>query len=175
MVMGALAVQMKQLASGKDPRDMNPDSVEGMKFWAAAAAQGGGLGIFGDFFFSDANRFGKGPVSTFMGPVASAGDDLMRLTAGNMQQLLTGEETNFTSEAVRMAGHYTPIASSLFYTKLAYQRLLIDQLTLMTDRKANARFKRMESRLRKEYGQKYWWRPGKVTPKRAPDLSAIME
>lgn len=170
MFMGALAVQMKDIARGKDPRDMDPTSKEGLKFWAAAAAQGGGLGIFGDFFFSDANRFGKGPVTTFMGPVASAADDLAKLSLGNIQELLGGEDTNFGREAVQTAGRYTPIASSLFYTKLAFQRLVIDQLSQMADPDANERFRRMERQSRKDYGNEYWWRPGRALPSRAPNL-----
>jgi hypothetical protein len=171
MFMGALAVQMKDLARGKDPRNMDPTSEEGLKFWAAAAAQGGGLGIFGDFFFSDANRFGKGPVTTFMGPVAGAADDFAKLTLGNMQELLGGEDTHVGRELVQTAGRYTPIASSLFYTKLAFQRLVIDQLALMADPDAHDRFRRMERQARKDYGNEYWWRPGQTAPSRTPNFT----
>lgn len=170
-IMGALAYQAKQILSGKDPITMDPTTKEGMKFWAAGAAQGGGLGIFGDFFFSDANRFGKGPLSTFLGPVFGAGEDALKYSMGNIQQFIGGDDTKFLAESVQLLGRYTPVLSSLFYTKLAYQRWAIDQLSLMADPDAHERFRRMERQARKDYGQQYFWRPGKATPERAPNFN----
>jgi hypothetical protein len=165
-LMGALAFQAKQMLSGKDPVAM--DSA---KFWAAAAAQGGGLGIFGDFFFTDTNRFGKGALSTFLGPVAGAIEDAVKYSKGNIQEFLAGEETKFMAESAQLLGRYTPVLSSLFYTKLAYQRAFIDWLTKMADPEANERFRRMERQARKDYGQRYFWRPGKGLPERAPNFT----
>ncbi len=164
-LMGALAYQAKQILSGKDPVAMDSP-----KFWAAAAAQGGGLGIFGDFFFSEANRFGKGPLETFLGPVYGAGEDAILYSKGNLQEFLAGEETKFLADSARLLGRYTPVLSSLFYTKLAYQRAFIDQLTRMADPDAHERFRRMERQARKEYGQQYYWRPGKGLPARPPEI-----
>ncbi len=50
-LMGALAMQLKEISKGRDPRDMFGDSEETAKFWFAAFLQGGGLGIFGRFSF----------------------------------------------------------------------------------------------------------------------------
>ena len=56
-VLGALALQAKDIAAGREPRPM-----DNKEFFAAAVAQGGGIGIFGDYLFSDVNRFGGGPL-----------------------------------------------------------------------------------------------------------------
>ncbi len=173
-VLGAMAVQMKQMSRGKDPITMNPNSEEGRKFWSAASLQGGGVGLFGDFLFADQNRFGSSPAMTFAGPVARLVDDGTRLTVGNFQQAIKGEKTNAARELVDFAGRYVP-GSSMWYTRAAFDRMLLDQMRLMTDQKANSKFKRMETNARKDFGQKYWWRPGKVLPDRPPDLQEALE
>jgi hypothetical protein len=45
-VLGAVSLQLKNIAAGKDPEPMFGEHAA--KFWANAAAQGGALGIFGD-------------------------------------------------------------------------------------------------------------------------------
>ena len=68
--------------------------MDNKEFFAAAFAQGGGLGIFGDFIFSDQNRFGGGLVSTAFGPTGELIDKTVQLTVGNIQEAVKGEETN---------------------------------------------------------------------------------
>ncbi|MBX3580065.1 MAG: hypothetical protein KF723_22915, partial [Rhizobiaceae bacterium] len=54
-LISALAMQLKQTVNGRDPRPM-----DNAAFWGAAVLQGGGLGLWGDFLFSDLNRYGGG-------------------------------------------------------------------------------------------------------------------
>lgn len=168
-LMGALALQMKEISKGRDPRPMDTN-----EFWLAAFLQGGGLGIYGDFAFSDVNRFDRGLAETIAGPVVGFADDLRKLTIGNVVQAAQGEDTNASRELIKFAGRYTP-GSSLWYSRLALERMVLDQLQLYADPKARSNMKRLESRFRREYGQKYWWRPGKESPDRAPDFSNMLE
>lgn len=168
-LMGALALQMKEMSKGRDPRPMDDEA-----FWLAAFLQGGGLGIYGDFAFSDVNRFDRGLAETVAGPVVGFADDLRKLTVGNIVEMAKGEDTNAAREAIKFAGRYTP-GSSLWYSRLALERTVLDQMQLYADPKARSNMKRLESRMRREYGQKYWWRPGKTEPDRAPDLSNALE
>ena len=167
-VLGAIALQMKEISRGKDPRPMD-DS----RFWAAAFTQGGGAGIWGDFLFSDVNRFGRGIVRTALGPVPDLFEDLTKFTLGNIQQLLQGKETNVGREAVSLLRQYTP-GGSIWYTRLAFERLFIDHLDELADagkaRKARARMLRFR---RREFGQEYFWRPGELTPDRPPSFEDI--
>ena len=87
-LLGAMAMQMKEASKGKDPRDMSDP-----KFWMAAVAQGGGLGIFGDFLFGDVNRFGGGLASTLGGPTVGFANDMLKFSVGNVQEIATGEPT----------------------------------------------------------------------------------
>jgi hypothetical protein len=78
------------------------------KFWGAAAVQGGGLGLFGDFIFSDVNRYGQGFAMTVAGPMASFANDTFDLTFGNLFQAISGEETNILGEGIKFVENITP-------------------------------------------------------------------
>ena len=167
-IMGALALQLKEMAKGRDPRPMDNNS-----FWLAAFFQGGGIGIFGDFIYSTENRFGGGLEQTVAGPVVGFFDDLGKLTIGNAMEAIKGDDTNFAREMIKFAARYTP-GSSLWYTRLATERLIVDQLQLYADPKARSNMRRMETRYRREFGQQYWWRPGRMQPSRAPDIGNLV-
>lgn len=163
---GGVALQLKQMAQGRDPQDMSEAG-----FWGAALLQGGGLGIYGDFFFSNVNRYGGGFATTLGGPLIGRANDLWNLTGGNLIQLASGEKTNFASEALRFAKGNIP-GSSIWYARLAWERILIDQLQYVVDPEANKAFKRRQKFYAKEFGQAFWWDPGQLTPSRAPALTA---
>ena len=168
-IMGALAMQLKEIAKGRDPRPMTD-----AEFWGAALLTGGGFGVFGDFLFSNVNRHDRGLAETVAGPVVGLANDIKNLTIGNVIEAAKGEDTNIASEAIRFAGRYTP-GSTLWYTRLGLERLVIDQLQMMADPKARSKLRRLEGRYRTDYGQKYWWRPGETEPRRAPDMGNILK
>jgi len=162
-VMGGVAVMAKDFAAGREPRPIGTDASleENKKFLEAAWLQGGGLGIFGDFMFSDVNRFGSGFLSTAAGPVPDLVNDIGGLTIGNVQQAYRGEETNVLGEATKFAKRYTP---DIWQTRLLSDSMF-DQIELMADPKAQRRFNRVVRKRQKEYNQNYWWKPGDFPPK----------
>jgi hypothetical protein len=163
--LGFVAMQAKQIAKGKDPRDFDDPAA-----WAAAFVQGGGLGIYGDFLFADANRFGQGPVSTMLGPTAGLLDDVTKLTLGNIQELVKGEDTHLASDVVGFGSRYMP-GGNLWYSRLVLEREVFDQLALAADPiGARKRFQRAEKRARDE-SSGFWWRPGQQAPDRAPETA----
>jgi hypothetical protein len=164
---GALSLQAKEISKGRDPRPM--DTPE---FWQAAFLQGGGLGIFGDFLFSDLNRFGGGLAGTVAGPQIDRAGSLIDLTVGNAAQAIAGEETNVGREALAFAAQNAP-GSSIWYLRLAWERLFVDQLRRLIDPEAEAAFARTERRYARDYEQGYWWRPGDPMPNRPPDPGNI--
>lgn len=164
---GALSMQMKQIAAGKDPRNMVDP-----KFWGAAMLQGGGLGIWGDFLFSNINRYDTGMMATLAGPVAQFMNDTRNLAMGNSVEAISGDKTNFSRELIRYLDRYTP-GGSIWYLRLAIDRLVSDQAMLMTDPEAHKLFRQRINKTQKDYGQKYWWAPGASLPERAPDLESV--
>jgi len=167
-VMGALGEQMSQIAKGKDPLDM-ADS----KFWLKATSRGGGFGIFGDFIFSDVNRFGGGIASTFLGPVL--GQEIpkaVKLTVGNAQELITeGHMKNAGRELTDFARLMTP-GRSLWYSSLAMDRMVYDEIQMQLDPDYGESFQRQEDAARRDYDQEFFAPPGQgFPPERAPDLT----
>jgi hypothetical protein len=157
-VLGGIALQAKDIAAGREPRPADE------KFLAAAFAQGGGLGIFGDFLFSDVNRFGGGISQTITGPTGELFDTTVnttvKLTFGNVREAVLGEETNVLGETAQYLQRYTP---DIWQTQLLSDAVF-NQIRLMSDPDAERKFNRMVRKREKEYDQGYWWRPGEVLP-----------
>ncbi len=166
--LGAFALQAKQYANGKDPRDMTT-----WEFWGAAFLQGGGAGIFGDYLYAAVNRADLSFYATITGgPTTGFIDDVVRLIGPNIGAGLDEDrDVAFGARLARFVRNNTP-GASLWYGRLAADRLLFNQLQLALDPKAKRSFRRLEKRARREYGQRFWWRPGRSAPSRAPNLSA---
>ncbi len=153
-VLGAASMQARQVLQGKTPRSM----TEG-RFWASAAAQGGGFGIFGDFLFSDYSRFGNGLLATMEGPVIGFADDAARVLKGNFDRTLdNGEDPKFMADVFQLASRNIPMIK-LWYTRLLIERLVLDHAQRAVDPNFDNRMRRIEQKMHKEYGQDYWWRP----------------
>ena len=56
--------------------------MDNKEFFGAALIEGCGLGIFGDYLFSDVNRFGGGIVSTAFGPTGQLAEDVFKVSIG---------------------------------------------------------------------------------------------
>lgn len=166
LVMGALAVQLKEIAKGRDPRPMTEP-----KFWLAATFQGGGLGIFGDFFAAEQSRAGGGLAETIAGPVVGLGSDVIGSVASNVSRVAAGDDTLIGRDAANFLRFNTPVASSLWYQRLAFDRLVADQVQDFLDPDARDQWRRAESRARRDFGTQSWWQRGATAPKRGPDLS----
>lgn len=144
---GALAIQLKELSKGNDPRPMIDQ-----KFWGAALLQGGGLGIFGDFFAATENRIGGGFGATIAGPVLSAANDIGSATLGNALRAAKGENTTLGRDTANLVRKYTPFLSSSWQTRAAFQRLATDELAELLDPEAMTLARRRAAKQAKEYG-----------------------
>jgi hypothetical protein len=171
-VMGAAAMQLKAIANGRDPRDMTSPS-----FWGAAFFQGGGAGIFGDFLNSGLNRADRGfYMAAIGGPTAGLVDDLAKLTGANISGAVNEpqKDQHFGAELARFAQRYTP-GTSLWYSRLALDRMMWDRLHEMADpAHAARRAQRIEDRAMREANQRFWWGPGDRAPDRAPSIGAAI-
>jgi len=170
-LMGALSTQLRQVTQGKDPMDMNPLNPQGRLFWGNATLTGGGLGLWGDFLFKDTNRFGDSKAEQAAGPVVGFLADTAKLTAGNMLEVAQQKKTNFAPELLQYTRRYMP-GGSTWYARAILQREVFDQLQKMADPKANEKFKKQASEMRKDYGQKFYWKPGDTVPERPPEAGA---
>ena len=162
-IIGATVVQLKNPLKGKSFQDIDE------KLLLAGAMQGGGFGIFGDFLFQDNSRFGNTLSATALGPTVSTLEDIKKIFKGStFDKLIRGEPAEFdrvAKGAAKLLRRNTPIASSLWYTRLATERLIFDSIDNMIDPRAFRRRIRKRRRQMAQIGQDYWWNPESSLPK----------
>jgi hypothetical protein len=167
---GAMAIQLGNVTQGRDPQPVNDP-----KFILAAIQRGGGFGLFGDFMFSDVNRHGGGFVETIAGPTLSLIGNVGKVTVGNLHKLATGKETHFGREMTQLLRRNTPVLSSLWPIRAAYNRVLLDQLQYLADPEAHKSFGEQRRRYERETGAGFWWEPGEATPRRSPGFEHFLQ
>lgn len=142
---GAMAT--KDMLKGKTPRE--PTDV---KTWLAAAIQGGGFGIYGDFLLGQSDRFGGGLLSKIAGPVPGLIEDIDDIRA----RAFSGDDVAAT--AFRTLINNTP------YLNLFYTRMALDYAILYEAQEAMnpGYLRRMEKRIKKENDQMFWLSPSEA-------------
>lgn len=148
MALGYLRMALSDMASGKNPR--NPLEL---KTLAAAAMQGGGLGIAGDFLFGEYSRFGHNVFETAAGPVIGGiGGDVINM----WNTIKSGKDPS--AEAWRTLSTHLPFVN-LFYTRLAWDYLI----NWRVEEFLNPGFlKRSEASTKRNTGQTFWLQPSKA-------------
>ncbi|MGO1163513.1 hypothetical protein ACTOV4_16395 [Brucella sp. C7-11G] len=139
-VAGYMSLVSKDASKGRWP----PRNPMDLKVWLASIIQGGGFGIYGDFLFGEANRFGNGPLETAAGPFVS--DAAKAISA--YQKAKQGEKSG--ADWLNLALGNTPFIN-LFYVRPAMDTLFLNSLREVA---SPGYRRRQETRLRKEYGQK---------------------
>jgi hypothetical protein len=148
--LGYVAMETKRLLRGQEA--FNITEMNNRIFWAALA-QGGGLGLYGDFLFGEVNRFGNSKLETLAGPtagtIASLGDLL--------SQARPGEDFK-ESQALSLGLRNLPFGN-LWYAKGALDYLLVYHIQEALNPGVLAR---REQRLRREEGRGYWLPPSRA-------------
>lgn len=128
-MLGALAVQLKELANGNDPSTMwdSDDPQKTWNFWTRSAVQGGGLSILGDILVAGTDTSGRSTSDFMVGPLGSDVKGVLGLTVGNLTQYYDGKDTNASNEAFRLLKNKIP-AQNLWYTKAATNRMIFDEM-----------------------------------------------
>jgi hypothetical protein len=140
-VAGYMAMTAKDIARGQWP----PRDPTSPKTLAAAAMQGGAIGIYGDFLFGEASRFGQGPLETLSGPGIGTLADLY-----NIFQKAKGGDVD-AGKMLDVAVGNTPFIN-LFYLRPALDFLFLNSLR---EAARPGYMQRQEKRLRDERGQRY--------------------
>lgn len=138
------AMSAKDMLRGRTPRDPSDP-----KTWFAAAAQGGALGIYGDFLFGARNRMGGGIVSSLAGPAAGTLDQLNDLYT----RIRDGEDV--AASAVRFGINHIP-GNNLWWLRSAFDYYIGYSLFEWLN---PGYYNRMRRRIEKENGQTIWLRP----------------
>lgn len=152
------SMMAKDMMHGQTPRLPTSDPQEDGKLFLAAMAQGGGMGLMGDFLFGSANRFGGGMLSSLAGPTAGVANDVVNLYQAARDDALQGKSSNLASNALRVAMNNTPYLN-LFYTRIALDYLLFYRLQEYLNPGYLAR---MEQRVRTQNNQNFILPPSQV-------------
>ncbi|NZD59525.1 hypothetical protein HX900_00085 [Rhizobium sp. WYCCWR 11290] len=157
---GAATMQAQSLIAGRDPNDMSKPN-----FWLESFIRGGGGGMLGDFVNSSVTRGGDGITQYLTGP----GPGEVISATGDVAQWIAGKKDVNGKTFAQHIKAWTP-GSSLWYTKAATDRLIFDNIQAMIDPNYRQSFNRYERRMKKEFGQTFWWAPGDGLPQRPPNL-----
>ena len=143
-VAGLMAAWMKDISRGKSRRSLvDEDGNVNWKTIGAAFMQGGGAGIYSDFLFSEANRFGGGLFETMGGPLVGAISDL----AGFLESVRNGEPR--ASRAMQLVLGNTPFIN-FWATRAALDYLFLSSLREWA---SPGYLARQEKKMREDYGQ----------------------
>ena len=168
-VFGGMAIQLNEIASGRDPKDITDDGtlgVPGLRFGLASMMKGGAMGLYGDFLFSDTSSGGSSPLAALGGPIAGDLEAVFKLK----DNAAAGEVNQTGAKLVRLAKSHIPFAN-LWYTKAATDHMAFHQFQEFF---SPGYLRRMKRRAKKEFNQSFWWEPGDMTPERGPNLGAAV-
>lgn len=179
-VMGIVSTEIIEMLHGRDPQRLGDP-----KLIAEGMANGGGLTLAGDVVRQMAENRTDALGQMLGGP---AGEDLWNLSKGTYDLVApigmrgAGVDEDTLQRAERAQQHApwklarvalgdTPTAN-LWWDRLAFDRLVADQVHMIADPNYAQSFQRMHAAARRE-GQGYFWAPGATAPERAPDLSRM--
>lgn len=158
-LLGYVALELKNIAKGRDTRRSAADEPSDyIKLITAAMAQGGGLGLYGDFMFGDASRMGNGPVMSLFGPTAGTLDDVGREIQQLRKWVFEGDARaglDARSGALGLVRDNTPFLN-MFYT-----RGILDYMIWYRLQEASnpGYLRRYEERVRRENDQTFFISP----------------
>jgi len=128
-------------------RNKTPRDPQDPKTWMAAMAQGGGLGIYGDFLVGEVNRFGGGAIGTLAGPTLGTAGDVVNI----WQQLKNGDPGGAGAASLKTIISNTPYMN-LYYVKPTMDYLFLNQLNESLN---PGYIRRQRQRMEKDYGQDF--------------------
>lgn len=152
-LLGYLSFTLKDLANGRKPRDPQ-DPLDYGKAVMRAMTQGGGLGLYGDFLFGEANHLGGGWASSLLGPAAGTLDNLGKFYDTIRDGALKGDMGHVAAGGIQFAKNN--LIPNLFYTRLAMDHLVWFRL----QEAANPGYlRRYEHIVEKQNAQEFWLSP----------------
>jgi hypothetical protein len=173
-LLGALSIQIGDLAMGRDPQDMTKP-----EFFGRAALKGGGFAILGDIINTGQASWGGGFASYVAGPqfqlVQDAWDLGPKNIFGAIADAANGEEIDvgFWKDLARMGKRYTPMGQTPIIGP-ALDRLLWDQMQLLLDPESATDMAATAKRRINDFGGGNYWEPGSPLPSRLPNLGTAI-
>ena len=172
-VMNSYSHEMREMLKGSDMvnfKDMSGEQI--YQYWIKRIIGGGGLGIFGDLVYQEAEgaSFGTDVSDALLGLPVAFMKDAFGLGVEVTRYMPGGKDPNVGKEFSNFIKKYTP-GSSLWYLRAAWERIIVDTMEQLInpgfDKKNNNTIKRYQ----KNENRDYWWYPGETLPSDTPGIS----
>jgi hypothetical protein len=166
MLGGYLRLAGSDIASGREPR--TPKNMgDGVKIAMHSLAQGGGLGLFGDFLFGEADRHGGSFGEAIGGPVIGDVAKFTGIWNRWLNSIGTDKAFNPWPEIVRWGAGHIPFAN-LIYIKGAFDYMALFHVLNAVDPKW---WNRMNREMEKGQGRTMMgYTPGAPPPYGVPGV-----
>ena len=168
-MMGAFTMEVREITKGRQPTPLDYIKENPGEYFLRALVTGGGLGLFGDYFVADHNRYGRTLSEAIPGPLVQFVADLNGLTLGNVLALARGEDANFTGDTLKFLRRNTP-GASIWYLRLIWERAIMDTVSRMVDEDFDSKNSRQINNYLRNTQQEFWWQPGEIAPSETPYL-----
>lgn len=178
-LMGLVSLQSYELINGRDPLPVDrPATI------ARAMQKGGGLGVFGDALMMSQNEYGQSVGDLTIGPAYSSAQNVASLGWAGAQSGVAAltDDPEDDAKAGRARGsamrnllkRETPVLNN-WYTKLAYERLFVDQVGEWAAGQSLEKSYAASERYAQQRGTSYYAPPGSGPAEwRAPDYDNAM-
>jgi hypothetical protein len=164
---GAFAMELREILKGRNPTPLDYVKEKPGEYFLRALVNGGGLGLFGDYFLNDTNRYGKTMAETLPGPAIGFIADLLSIPKDAVFDLVNGRDTNITGDALQLIKRNTP-GASIWYLRLIWERVIMETIQRQLDKDFDSRNSRIINNYAKETQQDFWWSPGETKPSSFP-------
>ena len=163
-LIGGGVVQLNNIILGKDFED--PFTLS---FYFKAIAQGGSLGVLADAVSLSSNTSRARVAEQLLPPAAGMAIDVTTGLAGAWSSAIDKDYDKIAKNVINSVKNQTP--GRTFYTKLAIERYLYDQMEDMLRPNSYRDWRRYQRSLIKRTGQEYWWKPGELSPSKLPEVA----
>lgn len=167
-ILDILTYQIRDILTGKDPR-----SFSDPKTWKTAVLNNPFIPPFADVPLNAISGQYR-PAGSSFGPAVQKIFKLGSIVGKNATKVIEGKDTAFTSDLAHFLAKNTPVASTLWQTKLIWDRLVTSQITKTLDPKGRSKLRRAITR-NKRNGTPLYWKNGDVTPSRLPNIGTMFE
>lgn len=156
--MGALSLQLGEIANGNNPLPMwdDDDPDVALSFMTKSMMKGGGMTLLGDIVAAGADTSGRDGRDFLLGPMGGDMVKVAQLTSGTANQILNGKDVTSKTNQIYMLAKSKIPGQNLWYAKTAMNRLMFDDLQNMIAPDYQEKYKR---KMRKQ-GRSQWWESG---------------
>ena len=157
--MGALSLQLGEIANGNNPLTMwNDDDPDvALSFMTKSMMKGGGMTLLGDIVVAGADSSGRDSRNFLLGPLGGDMVKLASLTSGTANQILNGKDVTSKANQTYMLAKSKIPGQNLWQIKTVMNRLMFDDIQNIIAPDYQQKHKR---KMQKQ-GRSQWWESGK--------------